>query len=242
MSTAVMIPKNDASLGTGRLVGMLLLAHLAGGLIVPFVMLHPLVTPPGFLVSAAGVANQVRAAVLLFFVGSAMAIAVASAGWRVFSQYSSAMALWLVALAVAAFTLQAVDNAHILSMLSLSREYASADAAKAELFEGLAVVVGATRKWSHYAFLLTVGWWILSLCTLLYRFRLVPRAIAAFGIIGAVLQIAGVSVRGLLGLPPETRLAMPLAPAYVLLAVWLMVKGFDLRHRALEGEAQKPAS
>src|SRR5882724_12208760 len=92
MSTAVMIQKKDASLGTGRLVGVLLLAHLAGGLIVPFVMLHPLVSPPGFLVSAAGVANQVRAAVLLFFVGSAMAIAVASAGWRVFSQYSPAMA------------------------------------------------------------------------------------------------------------------------------------------------------
>src|SRR5882724_12799777 len=236
MSTAVMIQKKDASLGTGRLVGVLLLAHLAGGLIVPFVMLHPLVSPPGFLVSAAGVANQVRAAVLLFFVGSAMAIAVASAGWRVFSQYSPAMALWLVALAVAAFTLQAVDNAHILSMLSLSQEYARADAAKAELFEGLAVVVGATRKWSHYAFLLTVGCWILLLTGLLYRFRFVPRWLAAFAMIGSVLQITGVSLRGLLGYAPETRMAMPLAPAYILLAVWLMVKGFDTRYPALEVE------
>ena len=231
MSTAVMIQN-----GTGRLVGMLLLAHLAGGLMVPFVMLHTLVSPPGFLVSAAGVANQVRAAVLLFFVGSAMAIAVASAGWRVFSQYSPAMALWLVALAVAAFTLQAVDNAHILSMLSLSQEYASADAAKAELFEGLAVVVGATRKWSHYAALLTVGCWILLLTGLLYRFRFVPRWLAAFAMIGSVLQITGVSLRGLLGYAPETRMAMPLAPAYILLAVWLMVKGFDTRCPALEVE------
>jgi Domain of unknown function (DUF4386) len=189
-------------------------------------------------VSAAGVATQVRAAVLLLFVGSAIAIAVASAGRRVFRQYSSAMALWLLALAVAAFSLQAVDNAHILSMLSLSQTYASAGAAKAELFEGLALVVGAARKWSHYTFLLTVGCWILLLFTLLYRFRLVPRPLAAFGMIGAVLQIAGVSLRGLLGLAPEMRLAMPLAPAYVLLAVWLMVKGFDVRHHAVEGEEQ----
>src|SRR5213592_4744739 len=216
MSTAVMIHQRGAPSGVGRLVGVLLLAHLAGGLIVPLIMLHPLVSPPG-------VATQVRAAVLLFFVGSAMAIAVASAGWRVFRRYSSAMALWLVALAVAAFSLQAVDNAHILSMLSLSQEYVSAGAAKAELFQGVALVVGAARKWSHYTFLLTVGCWILLLFTLLYRFRLVPRPLAAFGMIGAVLQIAGVSLRGLLGYSPEVRLAMPLAPAYVLLAVWLMV-------------------
>ena len=235
MSTAVMIPQK-ASVSAGRLIGVLLLAHLSVGLIVPFIMLHPLVNPPGFLVSAAGVATQVRAAVLLLFVGSAMAIAIASAGWRVFRQFSSAMASWLLALAVAAFSLQAVDNAHILSMLSLSQEYASAGTAKAELFQGLSLVVGATRKWSHYASLLTVGCWILLLFTLLYRFRLVPRAIAALGMIGAVLQIAGVSLRGLFGYSPETRLAMPLAPAYLLLGVWLMVKGFDVRHRPLEDE------
>src|SRR5438132_5567208 len=122
MSTEVMIEQKDAA-SVGRLVGVLLLAHLAGGLIVPFIMLHPLVSPPGFLVSAAGVATQVRAAVLLFFVGSAMAIAVASAGWRVFRRYSSAMALWRVALAVAAFWLRPVVKAQTLFMLRLSQEY-----------------------------------------------------------------------------------------------------------------------
>jgi hypothetical protein len=87
-----------------------------------------------------------------------------------------------------------------------------------------------------------VGCWILLLFTLLYRFRLVPRTLAAFGMIGAVLQIAGVSLRGLLGYSPEMRLAMPLAPAYVLLAVWLIVKGLDVRHRPLEGEERGAAS
>ena len=127
----------------GRIVGVLLVLHLAVGLIVPFVMLQPLVSPPGFLTSAAGVANQTRTAVLLLFMGSAVAIAIASAGWRVFREYSSAMALWLFALAVASFTLQAVDNAHILSMLSLSQTYAQAGTAKAEVFQALALVVGS---------------------------------------------------------------------------------------------------
>src|SRR5438128_10488035 len=115
MSTAVMIHQRGAPSGVGRLVGVLLLAHLAGGLIVPFIMLHPLVSSPGFLVSAAGVATQVRAAVLLLFVGSAMAIAVASAGWRVFRRYSSAMALGPVALAAASCSVQEGDNADVLA-------------------------------------------------------------------------------------------------------------------------------
>jgi len=62
----------------------------------------------------------------------------------------------------------------------------------------------------------------------------VPRWVAAFGMIGAVLQITGVSLRGLLGYTPEMRMAMPLAPACVLLALWLMVKGFDVNHRPLQ--------
>ena len=218
----------------GRLAGVLLLLHLTAGLMVPFIMLRPLVGAQGFLVSAAEVANQARVAVFLLFVGSALAIAVASAGWRVFREYSSAMALWLFALAVASFTLQAVDNAHILSMLSLSQHYAEVGAAKSESFQALALVVGAARKWSHYSFLVTIGCWILLLFTLLFRFRLVPRWLAALGMVAAMMQIGGVSVRGLLGFSPETRLAMPLAPIYVLLAVWLMVRGFDERPAILD--------
>lgn len=231
MSTAVGTEQFRSSVG--RTVGVLLLLHLAAGLTVPFILLHPLISPPGFLANAAGIPNQVRAAVLLLFVGSAIATGIACTAWSVFRQYSSAMALWLLALAVASFLLQAVDNAHLLSMLSLSQEYAKSGAEKADLFQVLAVVVGSARKWSHYSFLLVMGSWIFLLCGLLYRFRLVPRALAAFGLVGSLLQIAGVPLRGLWGYPPETRLAMPLAPAYVALALWLIVKGFDERHRPI---------
>jgi hypothetical protein len=214
---------------TARAVGVLMLLHLAGGLIVPFALLAPLVSTEGFLTAAASIPNQVRAAVMLLFAGSALAIAVSCAALPIFRQYSSAAAYWLLALAVAAFALQAADNAHLLSMLSLSQAYAGADPATVPLFQTVAVAVGALRKWSHYSALLAVGSWILLLCGFLYRFRLVPRGWAAFGVLGALGQIAGVTLRGLWGYPPETRLAMPLAPAYVAIAVWLIVKGFDER-------------
>jgi hypothetical protein len=108
---------------------------------VPFILLNPVIAPPGFLFNAAGVANQVRAAILLLFAGSAIAIGISSTGWSVFRQYNSAMALWLLALAVASFSLQAVDNAHILSMLSLSQQYVTAGGKRADLFRA---VVGSS--------------------------------------------------------------------------------------------------
>jgi hypothetical protein len=213
-------------------VGVLLLLHLALGLIVPFALLDRVRGDSAFLERAAASPDLVRAAVFLLFAGSAIAIGISIAAWPVFRRSSSGASLWLLALAVAGFSLQAVDNGALLSMLSLSEEYAEAGAPGADLVQALSLAVGSTRRWTHFTSLLVAGSWILLLCSLLYRTRLVPRALAAFGVLGSVLQITGVPLRALSGLAPETRLAMPLAPAYVALAVWLMVKGFDPRQSA----------
>ena len=217
---------------TGRTVGVLLLLHLALGLMVPFIILDKYVVHD-FLANAAVGAGQVRAAVFLLFIGSALEIAIASAAWPALRQYSKPMALWLFALGVAGFTLQAVDNAHILAMLSLSQQAASAGAAKAETFQELALVVGAARKWSHYSYLPVAVSWMLLLFATLGRFRLAPRWLAALGVLTTMMQIGGVSIRGILGYPPVTLLAMPLGPIYLLLAVWLMVKGFSEQPRVM---------
>lgn len=83
----------------GRMIGMLLLVHLAAALTVPFVLLERVRRPAGFLANAAGSSVQVRPAVLLLFVGSAVAVGIAIAALPVFRRYSFAMALWLQALA-----------------------------------------------------------------------------------------------------------------------------------------------
>jgi hypothetical protein len=222
---------------TARTLGLLLLAHLIVGLTAPFMMLHAVTASRGFLLTAAENAMQVRIAVFLLTVGSAMAIAISVTAFPIFRRHSSAMAIWLLALAVAGFALQSVDNGRLLAMLSLSQEYVSAGALKTELFQMLAIVVGSARKWAHYTYLLVAVSWIFMLFLVLFRFRLVPRALAIVGLVCTALQIAGVTLRAMMGYPPETRLAMPLAPAYVGLAIWLIIKGFnELQH----GDATKP--
>ena len=89
----------------GRIIGMLLGVQLAG-LIVPFVLLHPLTTGArDFLSNAAAASLQIKVAVFLLFANCALTIGISIAAWPIFRQYSEAMALWLVAASVIMFTL-----------------------------------------------------------------------------------------------------------------------------------------
>ena len=208
----------------GRLIGMLLFVQLAG-LIVPFVLLHPLTTgPSGFLANAAGASLQIKVAVFLLFANCALTIGIAIAAWPVFRQYSEAMALWLVAVSVIMFALQAVDNAHVLSMLSLSQQYAQAGG-PAELFQTLAAVVGSTRRWVHFTELLVIDCWIFLLYSILYRFALVPRALAAFGLLTVMLHFTGIPLPGFLGYSIVTLMGVPMALSHLALVLWLITKG-----------------
>ena len=80
----------------GRTLGILLLLHLVVGLTAPFIILHAVTGSRGFLLTAAENAVQVRTAVFLLTIGSAMAIAVSAAVLPTFRRYSSAMAFWLL--------------------------------------------------------------------------------------------------------------------------------------------------
>ena len=212
----------------GRLIGMLLVVQLSG-LIVPFVLLHPLTRGPrDYLANATGASFQIKVAVFLLFANCALTIGIAIAAWPVFRQYSEAIALWLVAVSVIMFSLQAVDNAHMLSMLSLSQQYAQAGSPD-ELFQTLAGVVGSTRRWVHFTELLVIDCWIFLLYSVLYRFSMVPRALAAFGVLTVMLHFTGIPLPGFLGHSIVTLMGVPMALSHIALALWMIAKGFAER-------------
>lgn len=218
---------------TGRIIGMLLVLQLAG-FIVPFVLLHPLTTSPQtYLVNAAGFSFQIKVAVFHLFANCALTIGITIAAFHVFRQYSEALALWLIAVSVSMFLLQAVDNVHLLSMLSLSQQYAESGGS-AELFQTLAAVVGSTRRWAHFTELLVIDCWIFLLYSVLYRFALVPRPLAAFGLITVMLHCAGIPLPGFFGYRIVTLMGVPMALSHITLAIWLMTKGFE-EHKTSAG-------
>ena len=128
-----------------RMIAVLLLLQMACGPIVNFVLLQPVLGRDVFLENAAAHPPQVGVAVLMGLAMSAFSVGIAIVATPLFSRYSAAMARWLFAIAVAGFALAVVENVNVLSMLSLSQTYASANFADSHLLQTLAVTVTSVR-------------------------------------------------------------------------------------------------
>ncbi len=213
----------------GRIIGVMLLLQLAG-FIVPFVLLRPLMSAD-YYTNAADYAFQIKAAVLMLFANGALTIGIAIKVWPVFRKHSEAMAMWLIVLSVIMFVLQAIDNVHIMSMLSLSQQYVESGSEANELNVALAAVVRTTRRWAHYPELLAIDSWLMLFGSILLRFAIVPRALAAFGLSTIVLHFLAVPLSGFLGYGINTTLGVPMAFGLLSNAVWMMIKGFPASQR-----------
>ena len=111
-----------------------------------------------------------------------------------------------------------------MSLLSLSKAYA-ASGADPTAFEGLRGVVAASRNWAHFTHITIGGATLLVFYIALYRFALVPRALAALGLVACVLQITSVT-RPFFGGEVLFFLLAPLGLANLSVALWLLIKGF----------------
>jgi len=213
---------------TGRMVGLLLLLQLAAGLTTPFILLQPdVIGRSAFLAAAADHSLRIRSAVLIAFVGAGLTVALAVTLLPVLRRHSSRAAFALLAACTISCALDMVHNASVMSMLSLSQRFVQAGASDMALYQALAGVVATTRRWAHYTQLAAIGAWIFVFYASLWRFRLVPRLLASLGLVGVLLQFTGVTLFTFLGYTQEVRMAMPLGPIQLAVAVWLMVKGFQ---------------
>ena len=209
----------------GRVVGVLLLLQAFGGFFGNFVLLDPVFAAPGFLVNAAPHATRVSLTVMLGLATAAVSLGIAITAWPLFSRHNARMTMWYAALAVALFALHVVENQTLLSLLSLSKAYAKTVAPDPVLFEALRAVVASSRNSAHYVTLVVAGCTLLVFYSLMYRYALVPRVLAAAGIVGALFQVAAVSMP-IFGTPIVMQLLTPLGLAHFALAGWLLARGF----------------
>jgi hypothetical protein len=126
---------------------------------------------------------------------------------------------------VVGLSVTAVENMSVMSMLSLSEAYAKASAPERDQFQALRVVVASARNWAHYVGRIFDGSTIFVLYAVLYRFALVPRALAALGLVAVMLQLTAVAMP-LLGHSVVFPMLAPLGVSQLVLALWLIAKGF----------------
>jgi hypothetical protein len=211
----------------GRKVGVLLLLQMASALILPFVLMDGLVKGyPSYLETAASSASRIRAGVAVSFFGAALTLAIGIWMFSVLGHYGKRAAIWFLAVCAISCALDAVHNASVLSMLSVSERFTETDVADA-IYQAWGAAAASARRSAHIVQLVAIGIWMMSFYVLLWRSKLVPRIFAALGVLGVASQFTGVTLMMFLGYSPLSFLAMPLAPIHAATAVWLIVKGFS---------------
>lgn len=211
-----------------RWLALLLLTQLVVGPIANFALLGgTFEAPGGFLTNAAPHAVSFATAILLSLGLSLAGAGIAVVLWPVLRPRSERMALTLALLGGAGIALAGVEAANMLSMLSLSRAYLAAAAPDAALYDALRGVVAAGRNGAHLVQLMSSGGILLATYIALFRLRLVPRALAGFGVLATLAQLVAVT-KPLYGGWVLFPLLAPIGLANLLLVAWLLWKpGFS---------------
>lgn len=209
----------------GRLIGLVVLTQMVGGFVINFVLEAPLFGTPGFLVNGAPHASQVAVAALSGIVFEGLWLATAVTAFPCFWEHSRRLALAFLALATVLLAAAVLESTGVMSMLTASQAYARADEAGRSQFELMRPVISAPRNWAHFTARILDGVTLFVFYAGLYRFALVPRLLAGLGLVAVPLMITGL-LMPFFGREVIFPLLAPLGLSQLILAVWLLLKGF----------------
>ena len=209
----------------GRIIGVLILIQMVGGGMVNFTLEAPLFGAPGFLVNAASHSQQLGLAVLVGLVTEALWVAIAITAFPIFGRRTRTMALWFIALAIVILAAAVVENTAVMSMVALSEAYTKASAAEREQIQIAKIVVASARNWPHFMARILDGCAIFVFYAVSFRFALIPRLLAAFGLFAVTLMVTSVAMP-FFGHDVIFPMLAPLGLSQLILSVWLIIKGF----------------
>jgi len=214
------------------IVGVLFIIA-TGADILSFPFLAPM-NATNYLVDVSANGGLVATGALLLFIGGAAAIGIAISLYPVLRKYNEGLALGAVGFRTVEGVLWFVSVRGLLLLITLSQQFVKAGAPDASYFQTLGVLVlaelpgGVATVGSGLAF--SIG--CLLYYIIFYRTKLVPRWISVWGLVAAILTMSSfvLTILGLIA-PFSTErdvlTALPMLPQEMVLAVWLIVKGFN---------------
>jgi hypothetical protein len=208
---------------------LFIIATVANILSLPF--LEPM-KATNYLVSVSTNGDQVTTGALLLFIGAAAAVGIAISLYPVLRKYNEGLALGAVGFRLIEGVFYIVAVIVILLLLTLSQEFVKAGAPDSSYFQTLGVLLVAGYHWvGQVGSLLAFSIGALLYYYIFYQTRLVPRWLSGWGLVAIILtMVSGLLVMFSLIVPMSTFqvvLNLPIAAQEMVLAVWLIVKGFN---------------
>ena len=212
--------------------GVLFIIATVADLISRVAFVQPILSAPVDLAKISANENQVLLGALFLFIGAAAAAGIAIALYPVLRKYNEGLALGSVGFRLIEGALYIGIVVCLLLLVALSQDSANnAGAAASSAFQVQAGLLMAARDSLGEVAVLAFGLGALMYYWVFYQSRLVPRWLSAWGLVA----IASLMLSGLLVMfgvieplsPPQVVLALPIFLQEMVLAVWLIAKGFN---------------
>lgn len=208
---------------------LFVVADIAGFLTFPFL---GFLDNPDYLIKVFEYRNQVVTGALLVVIMELACSGIAIWLYPVLKKHNEALALWSVGLRIIEVMLWLVSAIGLLALIPLSQEFIKAGAPDVSYYQTLGTLIKTVRAWTSDVLALS-AW---GLGALLYNYiffqtKLIPRWLSGWSIVAILLHVAAclLAIFDIIGTtsPMQVFLIAPSGLLEMVLAVWLIVKGFS---------------
>lgn len=224
----------DSNRRTALMVGVLFIAATAASLLGTAIE-QPVLTGTDYLTRISENMIRVSAGGLLELIAAGTSVGIAISLYPVLKRWSGTLALGAVifrAIEAAMYTLGAVS---MLSVLKVAERFTQAASPDRAWFQGIGDSLLGVRQEAILAGVFAFALGALMYYFVFYRSRLVPRWLSGWGVAAEILLLVA-CLSALFSRNPVTSytiLILPIAVQEMVMAVWLIARGF--RSAALEG-------
>lgn len=214
---------------TAIIVGVFYIAATVAGILSK--VFGPNLGAPDYLANLSANENQVIIQALLEFTMAVLIAGIPVWMYPILKKHNKALALGHVVARLIEAVIFTVGAISLLTLLTLSQEFLKAGAPDASYFQTLGTLILAKGEWGGGVFS-TIVFCLSALMFnyILYRSKLLPRWISGWGLIGAPLYLTS-GFLPLFGYGTDSTIYIltniPLGLQEMVLAVWLIVKGFN---------------
>ncbi|WP_019009288.1 DUF4386 domain-containing protein [Deinococcus aquatilis] len=214
-----------------RITGVLfVLASISA--VLGVLLYDPLLHDPNFLLSGQTHTHRIMLGALFELILASAAVGTAITLFPYLKRQDETLALGYVSFRVLEAMLIILGLVSLLSFLTLRDQFGAAPATHLPAFQTVSGLLLAVHDWTFLLgpnFMLGIN--TLMCAWLLHQSRLVPRSITRLGLVGGVLILTA-AVLELFGVilqlsPWGVALALPVALYEMVLAGWLIIKGFN---------------
>ncbi len=193
--------------------------------------IKPILDAPDYLIQISANENLMIIAALLVLISAFASASIAICLYPILKKYHEALALGSVGFRIMEAMLYIVGVVGLLSLLSVSQDYVTAGALNASLFQSSSNLLLTVKTWAGQLGVIAFSIGGLMYYYIFYQSKLIPQWLSGWGVLAAALS-------GTSALLVIAGILTPLSTVFILfnllilvqemvLAVWLIVKGFN---------------